>query len=114
MRISDWSSDVCSSDLSLRGTFAGLSSSAVVEHLRTLGVTADALLPIHALIDARNLVEKGLRNYWGYNRIAYFAPEPRNLHPPHLGEFQTFVQVLHEHGLEGVLQVVLHQTAKSQ
>ena len=65
-----------------RGTFAGLSSPRVIEHLVDLGVTTIELLPVHAFVDDRHLVEKRLRNYWGYNPIGFFAPEPRYLSRP--------------------------------
>ena len=59
----------------LRGTYAGLASAPVIEHLKRLGVTAVELMPVHAFVDDRHLVERGLRNYWGYNSIGFFAPE---------------------------------------
>ena len=61
----------------LRGTYGGLSSPAMIEHLRRLGITTIELLPIHGLVDDRTLVEKKLVNYWGYNTLSFFAPEPR-------------------------------------
>ncbi len=61
----------------LRGTYAGLGHPAAVDHLLGLGVTAVELMPVHHFIDAQHLVEKGLRNYWGYDSIGYFAPEAR-------------------------------------
>jgi glycogen operon protein len=94
-----------------RGTFVGLSSPRVIEHLLDLGVTTVELLPVHAFIDDRGLVEKRLRNYWGYNSIAYFAPEPRYLSVHH-DEFKTMVKNLHEAGLEVVLDVVYNHTAE--
>ncbi len=60
-----------------RGTFRGLAAPGVIDHLRRLGVTSLELLPIHAFVDDRHLVELGLRNYWGYNTLCFFAPEPR-------------------------------------
>ena len=63
----------------MRGTYDALGHPAVIEHLVRLGITAIELLPIHAFVDDRFLVEKGLRNYWGYSTLAYFAPEPRYL-----------------------------------
>ena len=63
-----------------RGTFAGLAHAHVAEYLRRLGVTAAELLPVHAFLDDDYLVQKGLRNYWGYNTIGFFAPDPR--YPP--------------------------------
>jgi len=61
----------------LRGTYAGLSSAPVIEYLQRLGVTAVELMPVHTFMDERCLVEKGLRNYWGYNSIGFFAPDAR-------------------------------------
>ncbi|HEV8020252.1 MAG TPA: glycogen debranching protein GlgX, partial [Candidatus Lustribacter sp.] len=94
-----------------RGTFLGLSSPRVIEHLVDLGVTTIELLPVHAFVDDRGLVEKRLRNYWGYNSIGYFAPEPRYLSVHH-DEFKTMVKNLHEAGLEVVLDVVYNHTAE--
>src|SRR5690606_39808072 len=79
----DWSSDVCSSDL---GTFSGLGHADTIEYLQKLGITTVELLPVHAFVDDRYLVEKGLRNYWGYNSIAFFAPEPRYMATPFTNE----------------------------
>src|SRR5215216_7945569 len=61
----------------LRGTYAGLAYPAVVEYLQSLGVTAVELLPVHQRVDDRQLVDRGLRNYWGYNTLGYFAPDAR-------------------------------------
>ena len=94
-----------------RGTFSGLASPRVIEHLVDLGVTTIELLPVQAFIDDRQLVEKRLRNYWGYNSIGYFAPEPRYLSVHH-DEFKTMVKSLHEAGLEVVLDVVYNHTAE--
>ena len=66
----------------LRGTFAGLAHRDVVDYIKKLGVTAVELLPIHAFVDDSYLLEKGLRNYWGYNTIGFFAPDPRYLARP--------------------------------
>ncbi len=95
-----------------RGTFAGLSAPAVIGYLRDLGITAVELMPVHAFVDERPLVEKGLRNYWGYNSIAFFAPEPRYVHGATLNEFKTFVQVLHDAGIEVILDVGYNHTAE--
>jgi isoamylase len=95
----------------VRGTFAGLSSPAVVQYLADLGITTVELLPVHAFFDDRYLVEKRLRNYWGYNSIGFFAPEPRYL-AGDLNEFKTMVKNLHEAGIEVVLDVVYNHTAE--
>jgi isoamylase len=99
-------------DPAARGTFAGLSTPAVVAHLRALGVTAVELLPVHAFLDAHRLVEAGLRNYWGYDSIAFFAPDPRYLATGHLGEFKSLVQRLHDAGIEVILDVVYNHTGE--
>jgi len=96
----------------LRGTFAALGSPANVEYLNKLGITAVELLPVHAFADERTLVEKGLRNYWGYNTIGFFAPEPRYLSAGSLAEFKTMVKRLHEAGIEVLLDVVYNHTAE--
>jgi isoamylase len=95
-----------------RGTFAGLSAPAVIEYLTRLGITAVELLPVHAAVDDRYLVERRLRNYWGYNSIGFFAPDPRLLSGASLGEFKTMVKRLHEAGIEVLLDVVYNHTAE--
>ena len=95
-----------------RGTFAGLAHSRVAEYLRTLGVTSAELLPVHAFVDDSYLIEKGLRNYWGYNSIAFFAPEPRYLHSPFANEFKEMVNQFHAAGIELILDVVYNHTAE--
>ncbi|MGE5441648.1 MAG: glycogen debranching protein GlgX [Bacteroidota bacterium] len=99
-------------DEDLRGAFAGLSAPASVEYLRGLGITAVELLPIQAFLHDRHLVERGLRNYWGYNTLAFFAPHPTYLATGHIGEFKTLVQVLHSAGIEVILDVVYNHTAE--
>ncbi len=95
-----------------RGTFGGLSSPALISHLKSLGVTAVELLPVHAFIDDRFLVQKGLRNYWGYNTLGFFAPEPRYLSAGDIGEFKTMVKRLHDSGIEVLLDVVYNHTVE--
>ncbi|MGE5475628.1 MAG: glycogen debranching protein GlgX [Bacteroidales bacterium] len=95
-----------------RGTFAGLAWPAVTEHLRALGVTAVELLPVHAFVDDRGLAERGLRNYWGYNSIGFFAIEPRYLGTGRLSEFKSTVRRLHDEGIEVILDVVYNHTAE--
>ena len=95
------------------GSFEALGSPQVVEHLAKLGVTAIELMPIQAFFDDRNLVEKGLANYWGYNTIGFFAPAPRYLMPGNdIAEFKHMVQRLHEAGIEVILDVVYNHTAE--
>ncbi|MCB6177266.1 glycogen debranching protein GlgX [Rhodobacter sp. Har01] len=96
----------------LRGTYLGLASDAVIEHLLGLGVTAVELLPVQAFLDERMLVARGLRNYWGYNTLAFFAPEPRYMAKGGLWEFQTMVRRLHTAGLEVILDVVFNHTGE--
>jgi isoamylase len=95
-----------------RGTFAGLANPDVAVYLRSLGITSAELLPVHAFIDDSYLVEKGLRNYWGYNSIAFFAPEPRYQSSPFAAEFKTMVNQFHAHGIEVILDVVYNHTAE--
>jgi glycogen operon protein len=102
----------------LRGTYLGLSSPPVVEHLRGLGVTAVELLPVHQFVPEPRLVEHGLTNYWGYNSIGYFAPH--NTYATVTGdgqlavtEFKTMVRSLHRAGIEVVLDVVYNHTAEA-
>jgi glycogen operon protein len=97
---------------SLRGTYSGLAAPVVVEYLRELGVTTLELLPVHAFVDDRRLVEAKLRNYWGYNSIGFFAPEPRYLLAGDPNEFKTMVKHLHQAGIEVVLDVVYNHTAE--
>jgi glycogen operon protein len=100
----------------LRGTYAGLATDAAVRHLLDLGVTAVELLPVHQHLNDRNLVEKGLTNYWGYNTLGFFAPQlsydsPHNsLSPVH--EFKMMVRALHAVGIEVILDVVYNHTAE--
>ncbi|GAB4479785.1 MAG: glycogen debranching protein GlgX [Burkholderiaceae bacterium] len=97
----------------LRGTYAGLASAPVVEHLRRLGVTTVELMPVHAFVDDRRLVEMDLRNYWGYNTLGYFAPEPRYAATSDpVAEFKAMVKVLHSAGIEVILDVVYNHTAE--
>jgi len=95
-----------------RGSILALGSPTNIEYLTKLGITAVELLPVHASVDDRMLVEKGLRNYWGYNSIGYFAPEPRYLSGGSLAEFKTTVKRLHEAGIEVLLDVVYNHTAE--
>jgi isoamylase len=96
----------------LRGTFAGLGQSLVIEHLVELGITAVELLPIHAFVQDRHLLAQGLANYWGYNSIGFFAPEPRYMAGGAVGEFKTMVRRFHNAGIEVILDVVYNHTAE--
>ncbi|MGA8706377.1 MAG: glycogen debranching protein GlgX [Steroidobacteraceae bacterium] len=97
---------------SMRGRAAALGHEAVVTHLRRLGVTAVELLPIHALVHDRPLVERGLSNYWGYNTLGYFAPEPRYLGEGGLDELKGAIKALHAAGIEVLLDVVYNHTCE--
>jgi isoamylase len=97
----------------LRGTFGGLSHPTVIDHLVKLGVTAIELLPIHAIVNDRHLVEHGLSNYWGYNSVGFFTPAERYISPgAGIAEFRTTVDRLHEAGIEVLLDVVYNHTAE--
>jgi len=96
----------------LRGTFSALSSPAMGDHLKRLGVTTIELLPIHGFVDDRHLVEKRLSNYWGYNSLACFAPEARYANNGALDSFRTTVARLHDAGIEATRDVVYNHTAE--
>jgi len=96
----------------LRGTYAGLACQPVIDHLKQLGVTTVELLPVHYFIDDRHLVEKGLRNYWGYNSLGFFAPDMRYSSTGRVSEFKTMVKTLHSAGIEVILDVVYNHTAE--
>ena len=95
-----------------RGTFAALADPRFVDHLHRLGVTAVELLPIHAFLQDRFLVERGLRNYWGYNTLAFFAPEPLYLSANELHEAKVAIRRLHAAGIEVILDVVYNHTCE--
>ena len=95
-----------------RGTFAALAHPKVIDHLRRLGVTALELMPVHAFTQDRFLQEKGLSNYWGYNTLAFFAPEARYLAHGSADEFRLAVRRLHASGIEVILDVVYNHTAE--
>jgi isoamylase len=97
----------------LRGTFGGLADSRVIDYLVKLGITAIEFLPVQAFFDDRYLVEKRLKNYWGYNTLGFFAPAPRYISPGGgLHEFKRMVRKLHEAGIEVILDVVYNHTAE--
>ncbi|MET9443114.1 glycogen debranching protein GlgX [Streptomyces sp. NPDC006610] len=101
----------------LRGTYAGLGHPAAVEHLTRLGVTAVELLPVHQFAHEDHLLRRGLRNYWGYNSIGYFAPHAAyaasGTRGQQVGEFKEMVRALHAAGIEVVLDVVYNHTAEA-
>jgi glycogen operon protein len=96
----------------LRGTYAGLGTAPVIEHLKRLGVTSVELMPTHSFIDDRHLVDAGRRNYWGYNSIGFFAPDQRYCASGSTKEFKTMVKTLHSAGIEVILDVVYNHTAE--
>jgi isoamylase len=95
-----------------RGFFSGLAAPGVIDHLKRLGVTAIELLPIHALVDDRYLIEHGLVNYWGYSTLGFFAPDPRYAPDGPLDAFRSTVSRLHDAGIEVLLDVVYNHTAE--
>jgi isoamylase len=99
----------------LRGTYAGVASPAIIEHLQRLGVTAIELMPVHQSVPEPFLVDRGLTNYWGYNTIGFFAPH--NGYAAASGspaaEFKSMVKTLHQAGIEVILDVVYNHTAES-
>ncbi|MCP9469622.1 MAG: glycogen debranching protein GlgX [Nitrospira sp.] len=101
---------------SMRGTYAALTTPAVLDYLLELGVTAVELLPVHHFVRDRHLAERGLTNYWGYNTIGFFAPDIRYAVSPvdahHVREFKTMVKTLHSAGIEVILDVVYNHTAE--
>ncbi|MGZ4956632.1 MAG: glycogen debranching protein GlgX [Methylobacter sp.] len=98
--------------LKFRGTYAGLVMEPAIEHLKRLGVTTLELMPVHAFLDDRHLLEKDLRNYWGYNSIGFLAPDSRYSASGQVSEFKTMVKTLHKAGIEVILDVVYNHTAE--
>lgn len=100
----------------LRGTYAGLTTQAAIDHLKELGVTTVELMPVHHHVDDRHLVERSLSNYWGYNSLAFFAPDIRYTASSSPGEsvrdFKMMVRALHGAGLEVILDVVYNHTGE--
>ncbi len=95
-----------------RGTFAGLASDAVIEHLQRIGVSAIELLPIHAFANDRHLIEKGLNNYWGYNTLSFFAPHAPYLKTGEVAEVKQAIDRFHAAGIEVILDVVYNHTCE--
>jgi glycogen operon protein len=100
----------------LRGTYAGLATPEAIEHLTLLGVTAVELLPVHHFLHDQVLLDRGLRNYWGYNTIGYFAPysgyASSGVAGEQVGEFKAMVKALHAADIEVILDVVYNHTAE--
>jgi len=96
----------------LRGTYEGLAADPILEHLDRLGVTAIELMPVHAFVDEGALLERGHKNYWGYNSIGFFALEPRYFGPAGAAGFRAMVRRFHAAGIEVILDVVYNHTAE--
>ncbi len=100
----------------MRGTYAGIAHPVIIEHLKSLGVTAIELMPVHHFANDSTLVDKGLSNYWGYNTIGFFAPDFKYTSSSTPGgqvqEFKTMVRALHDEGIEVILDVVYNHTAE--
>ncbi|MGZ5354329.1 MAG: glycogen debranching protein GlgX, partial [Actinomycetota bacterium] len=99
----------------VRGTYLGLASDPILDHLLSLGVTALELLPVHQFVNDRHLIEHGLTNYWGYNSIGFFAPEVRYATGgggQQVDEFKSMVKALHKAGIEVILDVVYNHTGE--
>lgn len=96
----------------IRGTFAALTSPALINHLQKIGVTAIELLPIHAFSQEHYLLDKNLSNYWGYNTLSFFAPEPAYMASGELEEISQTIDTLHKAGIEVILDVVYNHTCE--
>ncbi|WP_207513921.1 glycogen debranching protein GlgX [Longitalea luteola] len=100
----------------IRGTYSALAHPVMIDYLKELGITAIELMPIHHFIEDRHLKENGLTNYWGYNTIGFFAPDPRYAASGFLGqqvnEFKSMVKALHKAGIEVIIDVVYNHTAE--
>jgi isoamylase len=100
----------------IRGTYAGLAYPTVIDYLKNLGITALELMPVHAFLDDKMLIDRGLKNYWGYNSINFFSPEARYSSSgdrgEQIGEFKGMVKALHRAGIEVILDVVYNHTAE--
>jgi glycogen operon protein len=100
----------------MRGTYAGIAHPVAIEYLKKLGITAVELMPVHEFVDDKHLLDRDLRNYWGYNSINFFAPEARYSaagdRGEQIGEFKAMVKALHRAGIEVILDVVYNHTAE--
>ena len=95
-----------------RGKFDGMRNRDVLDYLKALGITSLELMPVHAFIDEHHLVKKGLRNFWGYNSISFFAPSPRYAKQDAGAEFCDMVRAIHDAGMEVILDVVYNHTGE--
>lgn len=96
----------------LRGTFDGLGNRQIVDYVKSLGVTSIELLPIHWFPDDAHLLDRGLKNYWGYNSLAFFAPASRYFGPNGISGFRDMVRAFHDADIEVILDVVYNHTAE--
>jgi glycogen operon protein len=100
----------------VRGTYAGLCENRLIRYLQNLGVTAIELMPVHQFVHDKQLIDRGLRNYWGYNTLGFFSPDPRYAAAAAPGarvnEFKTMVKTMHHAGIEVILDVVYNHTAE--
>ncbi|MGA0805358.1 MAG: glycogen debranching protein GlgX, partial [Pseudohongiellaceae bacterium] len=96
----------------VRGSFLGVGHAALIRHLQQLGITSLELLPVQGFLSEHMLVEKGLRNYWGYNTLSFFAPHQAYLCGDDIGEFRQMVDALHDAGIEVILDVAFNHTAE--
>src|SRR5215212_380484 len=100
----------------LRGTYRGMAHPAAIEHLTSLGITAVELMPVHQFVHEKHLLDRGLRNYWGYHSYGYFAPHAEYSASGDMGgqvrEFKQMVKALHDAGLEVILDVVYNHTGE--
>jgi isoamylase len=100
----------------MRGTYGAVAHPVIIEHLKSLGVTAIELMPVHHFANDSTLIDKGLTNYWGYNTVSFFAPDPKYSSATSPGgavqEFKAMVRSLHEAGIEVILDVVYNHTAE--
>jgi isoamylase len=95
-----------------KGKFLGVCQPAIINHLKSLGITAIQLMPVAAFMPEPYITNKGLTNYWGYNPVNYFCPEPRYVVDDGVAEFKTMLNTLHEAGIEVILDVVFNHTAE--
>ncbi|WP_320202351.1 glycogen debranching protein GlgX [Agrobacterium rosae] len=96
----------------LRGTYEGLGHKDIVDYIKSLGVTSVELLPIHSFPDDSHLLEKGLKNFWGYNSLGFFSPASRYYGPKGMAGFRDMVRAFHDGGIEVILDVVYNHTAE--
>jgi glycogen operon protein len=96
----------------LRGTFDGMGHKAAIDYIKSLGITSIEFLPVHEFFDDFHLIDKGLRNYWGYNSFGFFAPAARYFGPSGMAGFRDMVRAFHDAGIEVILDVVYNHTAE--